>query len=290
VLNPAARRERAGRLKSLIEAVCRGAKVHTTNSLEDARNVAAEAGGGGWNAVVAAGGDGTINAVVNGLAGFDIPLGILPVGTMNVFARELGIPLNCLEAAWRVVVSGQTREVDLAMANGSFFVQLAGAGLDAEVVRQTSTAAKRALGAWSYVVTLLRLAAASGGKIKARPNGAPAREGSFLLVGNGRYYGGPFKMFPRARLDDGLLDVLVFRRKSHWDVLRYAFAVGLGRLSQLRDVDYLQTGCLDVEAGRDDVSVEVDGELVGRLPCKFRIAPRRLRVLAPRPTSWCAGE
>ncbi len=113
----------------------------------------------GYSIVVAAGGDGTVNEVVNGIGASAVLLGILSVGTMNVFATEVGIPLNHLRRAWRVIELRKFREVDLPEANGHYFVQLAGVELDAEVVRQTSSDFKKILGPVSYLVSLAQIVA-----------------------------------------------------------------------------------------------------------------------------------
>lgn len=280
ILNPAARSERAGGLLGGISALPGRPSIRLTSRPGDAEAIAERATKQGFHAVVAAGGDGTVNEVVNGLAGSDIPFGILPVGTMNVFAAELGIPLWDLEAAWRVVRDGHTRAVDLPLANGEAFVQLAGAGLDAEVVRQTSRESKNALGPISYLLTLAQVAARKPPLISIQPEGSAARTGSFVLAGNGRFYGGPFVLFRDARPDDGLLDILIFKNQSQWDVIRYMQAIAFGAHPELPDVEYLQAPSMRLEC-ENYVPVEVDGELVGALPYDFRISPTKLRVLAP---------
>lgn len=234
----------------------------------------------GYDAIVAAGGDGTVNEVVNGLAGSDVPFGILPVGTMNVFATELGIPMGSLSKAWKIIDAGNIRSIDLAKANSGYFVQLAGIGLDAEVVRQTTPDSKKALGPVSYLLTLAQVVARKPPRITIQTPEHKDREGSFVLVGNGRFYGGPFTMFKDAKLDDGLLDVMVFQNQSHWDIFRYMQAILFGAHPGLPDVEYFQTRKLKLTAA-DFVPVEVDGELVGELPHTFGFSRKKLKVLAP---------
>ncbi len=280
ILNPAARGEKAGRLRARIGALSPDAVVRETSAPGDARRLAEEGVGEGFSVIVAAGGDGTLNEVVNGMAGSDAVLGILPVGTMNVFASELGIPQGNVEKAWAVVERGDVLSLDLPVAGGQYFIQLAGVGLDAEVVRQTSSDAKRALGPLSYLLTLAQVAAVKPPRVRAVTVDGIEREGSFLLIGNGRLYGGPFPLFKHARLDDGLLDVVVFQNQSHWDVVRYFQAIAFGTHPELPDVEYLQTPSLTVTS-EGDVPVELDGEVAGVLPCGFGISNRKLRVLAP---------
>ena len=145
ILNPEARRARRQEVLSRADELFPGALVATTTSSGEARELAAEAVRSGFRIVVAAGGDGTVNEVVNGIAGTGVTLGVLPVGTMNVFATELGLPTR-LRDAWKVILAGHVREIDLGRANRQYFVQLAGVGLDAQVVKETSWDLKRDLG------------------------------------------------------------------------------------------------------------------------------------------------
>jgi YegS/Rv2252/BmrU family lipid kinase len=280
ILNPAARSERALSLRDRIQELSPGVVVRSTAAPGDAEAMAERAVEQGFRTIVAAGGDGTVNEVVNGMAESDATLGILPVGTMNVFASELGIPQGNLRKAWAVIQKGRAREVDLPRANEEYFVQLAGVGLDAEVVRQTSPDSKKALGPMSYLLSLAHVAARKPPRVHLQPSNSHPREGSFVLVGNGRLYGGPFVVFKEARLDDGLLDVLVFQNQSHWDIIRYFQAIAFGMHPGLPDVEYFQTPSLKLTS-TDFVPVEVDGELTGSLPYSFGFAPKRLRVLAP---------
>ena len=225
---------------------------------------------------MAAGGDGTINEVVNGIAGTDTALGILPVGTMNVFATELGLPTD-LEEAWEIIACGYTRAIDLAMANDQYFVQLAGVGIDARVVETTTSEFKKNFGPLSYVLNAAQIAAQKPPQLVIECDGV-TREGSFVLIGNGRYYGMPLTVFKDARLDDGLLDVIVARNQSHLDLIRYFAGVITGTHTAFDDVDYFHAKELRVTSP-DPVPIEVDGELAGKVPAMFRIAPQRLRVV-----------
>lgn len=254
--------------------------MRLTSEAGDARRIAAEAARDGVEVIIAAGGDGTLNEVVNGIGKAPVRLGVLPVGTMNVFATELGIPSGNLEAAWRVIEEGKLIAVDLPRANDTRFIQLAGVGLDAEVVRKTTADSKRALGPLSYLLTLVQVAAHKPSRVVLEAECGRLREGSFALIGNGRFYGGPFPVFKRASLHDGLLDVLVFEKQSHWDVVRYFQAIAFGTHPELPDVEYFQTSSLKVTS-LGDVPVELDGEIAGMLPCVFSVEPEKLLVIAP---------
>ncbi len=280
ILNPAARSDKAINLRERIHALSGGVPMHLTSEAGDARQIAAQAVRDGVEVIIAAGGDGTLNEVINGIGHAPVHLGILPVGTMNVFATEIGIPLGNLEAAWKVIEQGKVISVDLPRANDTHFIQLAGVGLDAEVVRKTTADSKRALGPLSYLLTLVHVAAHKPPHILLEAEGGRLREGSFALIGNGRLYGGPFPVFKRANLQDGLLDVLVFENQSHWDVVRYFQAIAFGTHPELPDVEYFQTSSLKVTSS-GDVPVELDGEIAGMLPCVFSIESQKLLVIAP---------
>ena len=267
-------------MREKISALSLQAVVRMTSAAGDARVMAREAVQEGFRTIVAAGGDGTVNEVANGVAGSGVRFGILPVGTMNVFSTELGIPQNNLRAAWEIIESGHVRELDLPVANQSFFVQLAGIGLDAEVVRQTTPESKKSLGPVSYLLTLAQVAAVRPPPVIVEPDDSHRREGSFVLVGNGRLYGGPFVLFKDARPDDGLLDVLVFKNQSHWDVVRYFQAIAFGSHADLPDVEYFQTSAMTVRS-EGAVPVELDGELADALPCRFEMSPGKFPVLSP---------
>ncbi|MGI9087764.1 MAG: diacylglycerol/lipid kinase family protein [Chthoniobacterales bacterium] len=280
ILNPAARGERAYRLRARVEALTSGAVLRSTSTWGEAESLARAAVEEGFDNVVAAGGDGTVNEVVNGIAGTDAALGLLPLGTMNVFATELGLPGNDLGRCWEIIQNAQTRRVDLPSANGKHFVQLAGVGFDAQVVKETSLALKRSFGPLSYIMSAAQIAARQPPRLRIESADAVTEEGSFVLVGNGRLYGGRFPFFKQAVLDDGLLDVLVFKRLNYVEIIRYLQDVIFSSQITSPEVEYFQTSALRVTS-ETDVPVEVDGELIGNCPVEFKILNRGLRVCVP---------
>lgn len=282
ILNPAARGERARRLHDRIAALTNGAIVRATARCGDAECLARAAVKEGYRNIVAAGGDGTVNEVVNGIAGTGASLGLLPLGTMNVFATELGLPTGDLARCWELIKEGKTRQVDLPRANGKNFVQLAGVGFDAQVVKETSRAFKRSFGPLSYLISAAQISARTPPRLHIESEEATTQEGSFVLVGNGRLYGGPFPFFKQAVIDDGLFDVLVFKRLGYLDMIRYMQDVLLRPQITSPEVEYFQTTSLRVTS-EGAVPVEVDGELIGNCPVEFHIRSRGLRVIAPGP-------
>ena len=284
ILNPAANSDRAVRARSRVEALARDCAVFTTTAPGDAEVLAREAVQKGFTKIVAAGGDGTIHEVVNGLAGSGAMLGLLPIGTINVFAMELGLPSNNLELCWDIIEGTNTRLVDLPSANDKYFVQLAGVGLDAQVVKETSANLKRNFGPLSYLISAAQIAARKPPRLMIESEDASAQEGSFVLIGNGRRYGGPFPFFKQAQLDDGLLDVILFKQLGYLDIIRYLQDVFFSSEIRVPEVDYFQTRKIRVTS-EQDVPVELDGELVGSCPVQFEMRERTLRVLTPGPAA-----
>lgn len=255
------------------------AKIFLTERVGHGEQLAKEAAEQGYRTIIAAGGDGTVNEVLNGLNPEICTLGVLPVGTMNVLALELGIPSR-LDKALEIIRAGKRKRLDLGLANQRRFIQLAGVGLDAETVRRTHPDAKRAWGPWSYLLTAAQLMAAPAPVLRVEVQGQREIKGAMVLVGNGRHYGGPFQFFPKADMADGLLDVCVFPKSGPLDLLWYLQAVLLGGPDSLPEVSYLQVPALRVTAG-DRVALEVDGEYCGETPVDFRLLPRGLEMIVP---------
>jgi YegS/Rv2252/BmrU family lipid kinase len=280
ILNPAARSERARRWHERVETITRGAVICATSRCGEAETIARRAAAEGFETIVAAGGDGTINEVVNGMAGTNAALGLLPMGTMNVFALELGIPSSNLGLCWDIIQKQNSRLIDMPRANDKHFVQLAGVGLDAQVVKETSRAFKRSFGPLSYLFSAAQIAARRPPRLLIESANAITEEGSFVLVGNGRLYGGPFPFFKNAVIDDGLLDVVIFKQLGYLEIIKYLQNVVFSSAIRLPEVEYFQTERLRVTTD-EDVPVEIDGELIGECPVEFQIQKQKLRVLVP---------
>ena len=284
ILNPAARSERTNRWRSRVESLTDGCMVCETSQPGEAESMARQAVAEGFEKIVAAGGDGTINEVVNGLAGSTAMLGLLPIGTVNVFAMELGLPSHSLELCWDIICGEHTRLVDLPSANDKHFVQLAGVGLDAQVVKETSANLKRNFGPLSYLISAAQIATRPPPRLRIESPDTAVEEGSFVLVGNGRRYGGPFPFFKQAVLDDGLLDVVVFKQFGYFEIIKYLQDVFFSSEIRLPEVEYFQTRSLRVTS-EQEVPVELDGELVGSCPVTFQMHEHSLRVLTQAATT-----
>jgi YegS/Rv2252/BmrU family lipid kinase len=284
VLNPTAGSpEHIRSWQERIESLAGNCRVRVTSHSGEAERLTRHAIEEGFTRIVAAGGDGTVSQVANGLVGSNATLGVLPIGSVNVFAMELGLPSHNLQRCWDIIVDTNIRLIDLPSANGKYFVQLAGVGLDAQVVKETSLAFKRSFGPLSYLISAAQIAARQPPKLLLESKNTSIEEGSFVLIGNGRLYGGPFPFFKHAMTDDGLFDVVVFKRLGYLEIIKYLQDVVFSSDITAPEIEYFQTRHLRITS-EQDVPVELDGELAGNCPVDFEIRKRALRVFAPRPS------
>ena len=295
IFNPAARGNKARHFRRQLDAIGSQCALKATAAPGDARRLAAEAVGEGYDLIVAAGGDGTVNEVLNGLCGAPdgtarARLGVLPLGTVNVFARELKIPFQ-IELAWKVLQRGRELKMDLPRAefsaNGKlerhYFIQLAGAGLDSRAIELVDWQHKKKIGPLAYVIAGLKALREKKHQIAAREDARPDAQnftGELVLIGNGKFYGGPFEIFPEADLCDGLLDVCVLPRVNWLMLLRCAPALLTRRKLPEKLVRRFRAASFEL-SGDAAASFELDGELAGKLPVKFSVERGRLRVVAP---------
>jgi YegS/Rv2252/BmrU family lipid kinase len=291
IFNPVAKGDKARKFRRHLDEIGAESALKQTAEAGDARKLATQAVNEGFEVVVAAGGDGTVNEVLNGIGdapdGFErARLGVLPLGTVNVFARELGISSK-LESAWQVIRAGRESRIDLPKVEYAgpkgrttrYFAQLAGAGLDARAIELVHWPLKKRIGPLAYVVAGLNALARPQAKITAS-NGSHAATGELVLVGNGRLYGGSFAVFPTANLRDQLLDVCVFP-KANWLALARCGPNLLlqGTLPQNATQNF--SAAAFTLTSPTAAPLELDGELVGHLPATFSLQRLALRVAVP---------
>ena len=291
IFNPAARGEKARRFHRHLGEIGAEAVLKQTTSAGDASRLAAEAVSERFDVVVAAGGDGTLNEVLNGMMEppdclDNVRLAVLPLGTVNVFARELGMPTQ-LEAAWDVIRRGRETVIDLPCveysADGArkrrYFAQLAGAGLDAHAIELVHWPLKKKIGPLAYVVAGLNALLHRQSTITVS-NGDQSASGELVLIGNGRLYGGHYAVFPRADLRDGLLEVCVFPRVNWFTLARCGPGLLLQRRLPPRATMNFQSASFTLSSD-PAAPFELDGEFVGRLPATFSTRRSCLRVIVP---------
>lgn len=241
----------------------------------------------GWDAVAVAGGDGTINEAINGFMTGNaapalapaIPFAVVPLGTANVLAHELGLPFDAAGVAGTLAL-GRVQPVHLGTANGRCFAMMAGVGLDAHVVDGVDPALKRRIGKGAYVLeTLRRLACPRGGRYRVTVGNA-VYEVAAAIAANGHFYGGTFVCAPDARLADPTLHLCRFERFGRWNALRYVAGVTTGLVRRFPDVPVTPVTALRID-GPAGEPVQGDGDIIARLPVDIGLHPRTLPVVVP---------
>jgi lipid kinase YegS len=271
-------------LREAVQAVrALGVRVlpRVTFETGDAATFARQAAESGVWAVVAVGGDGTVNEVLNGLAGHDVPLGIVPLGTANDFARQVGIPEDA-QHALDLILRGEPVRLDSAELNGRRFLNVSAGGIGAEATAETGAAAKAALGPFAYALTgLKKLIELETRPMRFRmPDGERAHDVLLFAVGNARASGGGMPVTPLASPNDGLLDVCVVERMGRADVARLALKVRRGEHLGEEGVSYYRVPWVDVLA-EEPVEVNVDGEPLRAETLHYRARPGDLRIFLP---------
>ena len=279
IFNPAARGGKAVSLQGELKELAGTIPIFGAAESNSIQELAAVLTKQGYDHIIAAGGDGTINGVINGIGSADVLLSVLPLGTMNVFAYELGIRSSQLKKCWEMIELGRPRTVDLALANQNYFVQLAGVGLDAMTVQGTDLQMRKTIGPVSYLLSAAKVIGGPAPTLLVRFEDGSETAGCFVLVGNGRFYGGHFSLFQDAKNDDGLLDLLIFKHQSYLDIFRYLQGVLIGNHTDLPDIEYRQVASAQVMS-EQSVPLELDGDVSGSTPVHFQIAPRKLQVVA----------
>ena len=283
VVNPRSGRPGAGRSRRILEYLrADGRDVTTveTRGRGDARRAAAEAAPD-TSLVVAAGGDGTVNEVVTGLAGRDVPVAIVPLGTANILARAAGIPCG-IEAACRVALAGRTRRLDVGCAGRGRFAGIASAGFDAAVVHGFARRREGYSSLSKYLVPLFAaLCRYRYPPIAVECDGeVVSRRAAQVFIANTPTYGGPAEPTPYARPDDGLLDVCLFTGRGPAALTAFGLATLLGAHGLTPGLWMFRARRVRLEgAGR--VPVEFDGDAYGTLPLAVEVAPAALKLVVP---------
>jgi diacylglycerol kinase (ATP) len=289
ILNPS-----AGSVADLDEVVARirrlrGVEIRATNKPGAAARFARAAIGKGREVIVAAGGDGTLNEVVNGI-GENLgaaSVGLIPLGTGNDFARTIGVPAD-LDAAIELIRSAQTRAVDLVRVTSDevrYFVNVSAGGFSGLVDEKMTPEMKKTWGPLAY----LRGAAAALSELRAYQTTLAFDNSESLrielynvVVANGRYVAGGTEIAPEASVDDGLLDVVLIPKRSVAELALLAAQIAIGKHLSNDAIVYRRASKLTVNS-KPGMWFNVDGELVGNEPARFEILPRALRFIAPTP-------
>ncbi len=244
--------------------------------------------------VIACGGDGTINEIVNGLAKSQVPMALLPAGTANILAKELGVPWDIPHAS-RLIPGGTVRRIALGIAvpldgnasaavphEGRYFLSVAGAGPDGAIVNGVHADLKKSTGVFAYWVEGMRqLLTYNFSEIRVHSCGRE-RSATIIVVGRTIHYGGPFKITTGASLFEDSFEFLTNSRRSRFAYAVCLPALWLGSLRKMKGIEaWKSTEAICEPANSEPVYAQVDGEPVGRLPLAFRIVPDALTIVTP---------
>ena len=290
ISNPKTGRYASRRLRPIQQTVSQlkalgvDVELKLTTRPHEATEIAARAARNGSSDVFVAGGDGTINEVIQGMAGTKARLGIIPRGTANVLARELGLPLDEQEAA-AVAARGKSRRIHLGLAideknNVSrHFALMAGIGLDASIVRHVQPRLKKRIGKGAFWISgLTHLATWSPHPFKLEIDGREYTA-TFAAIGKAPRYGGDLAITPGARLDEPEFEVCMIETSNRFRYLRllsHAMRAGMPRDNPA--VQFVKTARITASG---EAPVQIDGEFIGALPMRFEIAPNSLEVIVP---------
>jgi diacylglycerol kinase family enzyme len=272
-------RDRFARVGIDAQVTLAGNGAEIVQAARDARD-------GDFDIIVGGGGDGTINAVASELVGTGKPYGVLPLGTLNHFAKDLGVPLD-LDQAVQVIASGRHKQVDVGEVNGQLFLNNSSLGLYPDIVRDRERQQRR-LGrgkwlaaAWASLSALRRFPFLS---VRLTVEGQRlARRTPFVFIGNNEYLMEGFSIGERARLDAGTLSLYVAQHPGRLGLLRFALRALMGTLAQDRDFDVLLATDFEVETLRPAVRVATDGEVtVMQSPLRYRVLAGALTVIVPK--------
>ncbi|MFN8523262.1 MAG: diacylglycerol kinase family protein [Chloroflexota bacterium] len=282
--------ERASALMDVVREVERagfGVDVRHTERRGHATDLAREAMDRGHTLLLAAGGDGTLNEVIQAAGGTSIVVGAVPFGSVNVWTRELGLSLDPVQTT-RQLMGGEALRLDLGRANGRYFLLMAGLGMDAVAVHASEGEAKRRFGPLAIFAAGARYILTGGAaRIRVRVDGDwRAMRAAQVSIGNTRYWAGPFQITDRASAADGLLDVCFFGGRTLLDKLRHTVLVLVRRHRSDPHVTYLHARELLV-AARPRLLVQVDGEPLGLTPIRFEVAPSAVTMLTGASAAAC---
>jgi YegS/Rv2252/BmrU family lipid kinase len=287
IVNPAAHNLPSRKRLAEAEAWLKGAgwtvEWRETERPRQAEELAAAAARAGVPLLFVCGGDGTLNEAANGLAGSETTLAPIRAGTVNIWAREIGMPRRPAKAV-RLAVGGERRRIDLGRAGDRHFLLMAGYGLDGAIARRASLGLKSRLGAAAYALAAIReVFTYRSTPVTLRFDGEEEEAVRLLMLvaGNTRNYAGLVNVTADAQVDDGLLDICVFQGKGTMDILLHALRTLLRRHRKSKKVLYRRARRLDL-SWQEPLPVQLDGDEFEGSPETVEVAPRALWVAVPR--------
>jgi YegS/Rv2252/BmrU family lipid kinase len=279
-------------------------EVFETAEKGDATRLARQAADSSCDVAVAVGGDGTIHEVANGLAGSNTVMGVIPAGTANVYAVDIGIPIwgplrpNAVRTAAEIIHTGQRRRIDLGsveLVGGlqRYFFMWCGVGLDAAISQEVTSADTRRLGMAAWAVAGVMVAVNSMGTRGnvSVDNQKERKRVLWTVISNGQLYGRLWRVAPKAKMDDGLLDLTIFEGHGTLSTARHLAGLTLGQFARDPTVHFYRGSSFTIET-RKPLPIHVDAEPLGTTPAEITVVPRCLGVILPPklPTHLFSGE
>jgi diacylglycerol kinase (ATP) len=290
IYNPSSGREiirrRLPEILDLLESAGYETSCHATKGEGDATEEAARAVSRGFDVIIAAGGDGTIYEVVNGMAEKKTrpALGIIPCGTSNDLARALGIPRS-VGRACRIIASGKKKKVDIGRINNRYFINIAGGGSLTNLTYEVPSKLKTVMGQLAYYVKGLEklpFLHPIHVRLETKNEVLIDEEIMVFLIANSHSFGGFDRLAPNANLSDGKLDLIVVKKTNIAEFIRLATQAMRGEHLKDPSILYFQTDYLKATTpGGQTVQLNMDGELGGQLPCEIKALPGHLELFVP---------
>jgi YegS/Rv2252/BmrU family lipid kinase len=280
VFNPTAGNRKTSRLHGIVrelESLGASVSIHETTGPGDASHIASECRASDWDAIVAAGGDGTLNEVINGRQEDGPPVGLIPLGTANLAALEIGIVSRAAAIA-EMIANGPVRPAYVGSVNDRKFLLMTGVGFDAHVVRSISTRVKRLLGKGAYVLEVMSQLVRYGFPLFDVEIDGVKRPAASLIVANGHYYAGPYICATKASFDQPGLFACIFEKPGPLNVLRYGLNMLLGRLEASSGYLVLPASRIVVQTPREE-PFQIDGDSGGVVPMVIEARPNAIPLI-----------
>ena len=250
-----------------------------TKHANHATEIALECRNNGYDFIIAAGGDGTINEVVNGMVGGSSTLAIIPMGTANILSLELDLPVEIDEACERII-AGKIKTIDLGKVNNRYFTCMAGVGFDAHVINITDSKLKKVFGLLAYPLVMMReFLFYRFKKITLYIDDQPLpRRGYFVVISNGKYYAGKIPLATHAVLDDGLLDITILKHRSLLHIALYILGFWRNKIHTYESVEQFQGRTIRIDK-KGNSDIHIDAEYLCKAPVTITIEPQALTVI-----------
>lgn len=283
IINPEAGKGKGKKLIPIIHEIIKEKnidyQIKETSKKGDATVLAREAIKENAKKVIAVGGDGTINEVINGLITCNIDFGIIPAGSGNDVAKLLKLPKKT-EDALELAIDGKSKMIDLGRVYNRYFINIASIGLDAEIAAWTKVSKKVFSGKWAYIASILRnICTYRSIPLEIIIDGKEIKKDILLsAVGNGKYYGGGLKILPKASMDDGYFDICIVSNIPKWKLFFVFPSLFKGNHGKYNFVEFTRAKKVEIKT-KENVKINLDGEIEEGNNFEFEIVPKALNII-----------